>query len=127
MSDALDADLSPLASTTVRDRESAPDAIVVGAGHNGLVAANLWRTRGGTSSSARRTECRRSCADGEVTAAGFRTDLFGAFYPLGIASPVLAGLNLDRHGLQSNHAPAVLAHVFPDDRRCPPSGPPSHH
>ncbi len=52
----------------------------------------------------------------EVTAPGFRTDLFSAFYPLGIASPVLAGLNLDGHGLQWTHAPAVLAHVFPDDR-----------
>jgi phytoene dehydrogenase-like protein len=111
------ADLSPIASTTVRDHESAPDAIVVGAGHNGLVAANLLADAGWHVVVCEATpNVGGAVQTAEVTAPGFRTDLFSAFYPLGIASPVLAGLNLDGHGLRWTHAPAVLAHVFPDDR-----------
>ena len=111
------ADLSPIASTTVTDQESAPDAIVVGAGHNGLVSRKPVGGRGVACCRLRGdTECRGAVQTAEVTAPGFRTDLFSAFYPLGIASPVLAGLNLDGHGLRWTHAPAVLAHVFPDDR-----------
>jgi phytoene dehydrogenase-like protein len=52
----------------------------------------------------------------EVTAPGFVTDLFSAFYPLAAASPVIRGLELDRHGLQWSHANAVLAHQFDDGR-----------
>jgi phytoene dehydrogenase-like protein len=94
---------------------SVPDAVVVGAGPNGLVAANVladagWDvlvledqpTPGGGVRSA------------EVTAPGFRSDLFSAFYPLGLASPVLAGMELERHGLRWRHAPHVLAHPFAD-------------
>lgn len=93
------------------------DAVVVGAGPNGLVAANLlvdegWdvlvleaaQTPGGAVRSA------------EAIEPGFVTDLFSAFYPMGAASPVLAGLGLERHGLRWRHAPAALAHVLPDDR-----------
>ncbi len=47
---------------------------------------------------------------------GFVTDRFSAFYPLGASSPVMRGLELERHGLTWAHAPSVLAHVFPDDR-----------
>jgi phytoene dehydrogenase-like protein len=93
------------------------DALVVGAGHNGLVAANLladagWDvlvleatgTPGGAVSSA------------ELTAPGFRSDRCSAFYPLGAASPVLRGLRLAEYGLRWRHAPAVLAHLLPDGR-----------
>ncbi|HEX6344265.1 NAD(P)/FAD-dependent oxidoreductase [Umezawaea sp.] len=93
------------------------DAVVVGAGPNGLVAANLLADEGwsvlvleaaDTPGGAVRTA--------EITAAGFRNDLFSAFYPLGVASPVLNGLGLTDHGLTWVHAPEVLAHVFPDGR-----------
>jgi phytoene dehydrogenase-like protein len=93
------------------------DAVVVGAGHNGLVAANLladagWRVHvleaadepGGATRSA------------ELAAPGWSTDLGSAFYPLGVASPVLRGLHLDAFGLRWCHAPQPLAHVLPDDR-----------
>src|SRR3712207_3462112 len=93
------------------------DAVVIGAGHNGLVAANLLADAGwsvvvleaaDTPGGAIRTA--------EVTAPGFRNDLFSAFYPLGYASPVLRALRLDRYGLRWRWAPLVLAHPFEDGR-----------
>ncbi|MDX8053136.1 NAD(P)/FAD-dependent oxidoreductase [Lentzea sp. BCCO 10_0798] len=90
------------------------DAVVIGSGPNGLVAATLladagWdvlvleqrETPGGAVTSA------------EITAPGFTNDVYSAFYPLGLGSPVIGALNLD---VQWQHAPAVLAHVLPDDR-----------
>lgn len=93
------------------------DAVVVGGGHNGLVAANLLADAGWDV-----LVCEAADAPGgavrsaEITAPGFTSDLYSAFYPLGAASPVLRELDLDRHGLRWRHAPAVLAHVTPDDR-----------
>ena len=93
------------------------DAVVIGSGPNGLVAANAlvdagWEvlvleaqeTIGGAVRSA------------EVTAPGFTTDLFSAFYPLAAASPVLRDLDLQDHGLTWVHAPEVLAHALDDGR-----------
>lgn len=93
------------------------DAVVVGAGPNGLVAANAlvdagWEvvlleaedTVGGAVRSA------------EVTAPGFVTDLFSAFYPLAASSPVMRGLDLEQHGLEWNRSATVLAHVLEDGR-----------
>ncbi|MDG4825526.1 NAD(P)/FAD-dependent oxidoreductase [Asanoa sp. WMMD1127] len=93
------------------------DAVVIGAGHNGLVAANLLADAGwevlvleatGTAGGAVRTA--------DLTAPGFHHDVYSAFYPLGAASPVLRNLDLESYGLAWRHAPAVLAHLFPDDR-----------
>jgi len=93
------------------------DAVVIGAGPNGLVAANLladagWDvlvleaqpTPGGAVRSA------------EVTAPGFVSDLYSSFYPLGLASPIVARLDLAAHGLRWRHAPAALAHPLLDGR-----------
>lgn len=92
-----------------------PDAIVVGAGPNGLVAANLladagWRvlvleaqsTPGGAVRSA------------ELAAPGFLADVCSSCYPLGLASPVMRSLDLEAHGLRWSHAPLALAHPTPD-------------
>lgn len=93
------------------------DAVVIGAGHNGLVAANILVDAGWDVLVCEATPH----AGGAVRSAqpitpGFTVDLFSAFYPLAAASPVLADLSLHEFGLQWTHAPAVLAHVFPDDR-----------
>ncbi len=95
----------------------AVDAVVVGAGHNGLVAANLLADAGWEVLVLEATgEAGGSVRSAELTAPGFVTDLCSAFYPLGAGSPVLTALGLDRYGLTWCHAPAVLAHVLPDDR-----------
>ena len=50
----------------------------------------------------------------EVTAPGFSSDMFSAFYPLAAASPVIKGLDLADHGLTWVQADKVLAHALPD-------------
>jgi phytoene dehydrogenase-like protein len=96
---------------------STTDAVIIGAGHNGLVAANLladcgWSVvvleAGDVAGGAVLSE--------EITAAGFVNDLCSAFYPFAAVSPIMQGLHLEDHGLRWRHAPHVLAHVFRDDR-----------
>ncbi len=97
--------------------DSAPDAVVVGAGHNGLVAANLLADAGWDVVVCEATEhIGGATRSGSVTAPGYTSDLFSAFYPLAAASPILAALDLENHGLRWSHAPDVLAHVLPDGR-----------
>jgi phytoene dehydrogenase-like protein len=93
------------------------DAVVIGAGPNGLVAANMladvgWRVLvleaqpdpGGAVRSA------------ELTHPGFVHDLCSAFYPLGLASPVMRRLDLGSYGLRWRHSPVVLAHPTADGK-----------
>ena len=93
------------------------DAVVVGAGPNGLVAANLLADAGWS-------VLVLEAAD-EVGGAvrhdagvhpGFVHDTFSAFYPFAAASPVLRGLDLEAHGLVWSHAPAPFGHPWPDGR-----------
>ena len=106
----------PAENLVVSDAETV-DAVVVGAGHNGLVAANMLADRGWSvrvleasdgPGGAVRTE--------EITAPGFRSDLGSAFYPMGVVSPAFRALDLSSYGLEWRHAPSPLAHVLPDDR-----------
>lgn len=93
------------------------DAVVVGAGHNGLVAANLLADAGwDVVVLEAQDEPGGAVRSAEVTAPGFSTDLFSAFYPMGFASPVLRGLRLEQHGLRWRRAPYVLAHPLADGR-----------
>jgi phytoene dehydrogenase-like protein len=93
---------------------TACDAVVIGAGHNGLVAANLladsgWDVVVVDAASAPGGAVR---SDTSVDPA-FVTDLFSSFYPMTAASPVMRGLHLEDHGLRWVHAPTVLAHLRP--------------
>ncbi|MBG0568263.1 phytoene desaturase family protein [Actinoplanes aureus] len=93
------------------------DAIVVGAGHNGLVAANLLADAGWSVRVLEATPHPGGAVrSGFVTAPGYLSDLFSSFYPLGYASPVMRSLRLDDQGLRWTHAPDVLTHLLPDGR-----------
>jgi len=93
------------------------DAVVIGAGHNGLVAANLLADAGWSVLVMEATPRPGGAVQtAEVTEPGFRNDLFSSFYPMSAVSPVIRGLRLEEHGLRWRHAPDVLAHVLPDDR-----------
>lgn len=93
------------------------DAVVVGAGHNGLVAANLLADAGWRVLVCEATDRPGgSVVSAELAAPGFTADVCSAFYPLAAVSPALRSLQLEDHGLKWRHAPAVLAHVFPDGR-----------
>jgi phytoene dehydrogenase-like protein len=93
------------------------DAIVIGAGHNGLVAANLLADAGWDVEVLEATpQPGGAVRSGFVTAPGYLSDLFSSFYPLGYASPVMKRLGLGTYGLEWTHAPDVLTHLLPDGR-----------
>lgn len=90
---------------------------MIGAGVNGLVAANLLADAGWDVIVCEAAdEPGGACRSAESVAPGYITDLFSAFYPLAAASPVLRGLGLEDHGLRWSRAPRVLAHPTPDGR-----------
>lgn len=92
-------------------------AVVIGAGHNGLVAANLLADAGWQVLVLEAQDHAGGAVYSDSSLRdGFVTDWYSAFYPLTAASPVIRGLDLHEHGLRWAHAPHVLAHVFPDGR-----------
>jgi phytoene dehydrogenase-like protein len=91
------------------------DAVVIGAGPNGLVAANLLTDAGwDVVVLEAQSDCGGAVRSDEHLEAGFVTDRFSAFYPLGVVSPHLRALELERHGLVWRSAETVLAHPTPD-------------
>ncbi|WP_432084378.1 phytoene desaturase family protein [Streptomyces sp. WAC 04229] len=91
------------------------DAVVVGAGPNGLTAAVELARRGfsvavfeaqGAVGGGARTE--------ELTLPGFRHDPCSAAHPLGINSPAFRDLPLERYGLEWLHPDLPMAHPFLD-------------
>ncbi len=91
------------------------DAVVVGSGPNGMVAANLLADAGWsvTVLEAQPTLGGAVRTDTDVHE-GFRHDTFSAFYPLAAASSTIQSLHLEDHGLTWVHAPAVLGNPLPD-------------
>ncbi len=93
------------------------DAIVIGSGPNGLVAANLLADAGWDVLVVEAQDVPGGAVrTGELTVPGYRHDLFSAFYPLAAASPVIARLGLEDHGLRWRRAPLALAHPTPDGK-----------
>ncbi|GGY51468.1 phytoene desaturase family protein [Streptomyces djakartensis] len=92
-----------------------PDAVVIGAGPNGLVAANLLADAGwSVEVLEEQPEPGGAVRHDRGVDPGFVNDLFSSFYPLAAASPVLAALRPEEHGLRWSHAPSVLAHPLTD-------------
>ncbi|HYI35154.1 MAG TPA: NAD(P)/FAD-dependent oxidoreductase [Thermoleophilaceae bacterium] len=93
------------------------DALVIGSGPNGLVAANMLAEAGwDVLVCEEQPVAGGAVRSGQVTAPGYTHDLFSAFYPLAIASPVMARLELDRFGLSWRRAGVVVAHPGEDGR-----------
>lgn len=93
------------------------DAVVIGAGPNGLVAANLLADAGWDVALLEAADTPGGgVRSAEIAAPGFRADLCSAFYPFAACSPVIDGLSLNEHGLRWRRAEAVLAHALPDGR-----------
>ncbi|MDQ2727219.1 MAG: NAD(P)/FAD-dependent oxidoreductase [Actinomycetota bacterium] len=93
---------------------SSADAVVIGAGPNGLVAANVLADRGWDVVVLEAAdEPGGAVRTGELTVPGYHHDLFSAFYPLAVASPVLSRLHLEDHGLRWRRAPLALANPTP--------------
>jgi len=92
---------------------SAVDAVIVGAGPNGLAAAITLARRGlkvlvvearGTPGGGLRTE--------PLTLPGFLHDVCSAVHPLAVGSPFFSSLPLGEHGLEWVHPPLPLTHVL---------------
>lgn len=93
------------------------DAIVVGAGPNGLAAAAVLAQRGVTVTV---VEASDSIGGGtrtsELTVPGVLHDHCSAVHPMGAASPLLSSLDLGRHGLEWLWPEIDLAHPLDGGR-----------
>lgn len=91
------------------------DAVVVGAGPNGLAAAIVMAQAG---KSVAVFEANEDIGGGvrsaQLTLPGFIHDLCSSVYPLAIGSPFFRSLPLEQHGLEWIEPSAALAHPFDD-------------
>src|SRR5688500_11443365 len=89
------------------------DAVVVGAGPNGLAAAITLQKAG---LSVLVVEAKDSVGGGlrseEITLPGFTHDICSAIHPLAIASPFLSKLPLKQHGVDFILPTFAAAHPF---------------
>lgn len=94
-----------------------PDAIVIGAGPNGLVAANVLADAGwDVVVVEEQPEPGGGVRSAPGPADGFISDVCSAFYPMAAASRAINALELERHGLRWIDPPTVLAHPLLDGR-----------
>ncbi len=96
-------------------RSQSYDAIIIGAGPNGLAAA-VTLARAGRSVLV--IEAAATVGGGtrtaELTLPGFRHDICSAVHPLALSSPFFRALPLDRYGLRWIEPPAPLAQPMDD-------------
>jgi phytoene dehydrogenase-like protein len=91
------------------------DAVVIGSGPNGLVAANLLVDAGWDVLVLEAQDAVGGAVHSDRSLDGrYVHDTFSSFYPLAAVSPTIRGLGLDRHGLEWSHAPAVAGTPFSD-------------
>lgn len=91
------------------------DAIVVGAGPNGLAAAITLQQAG---LAVLLLEAKSTIGGGlrskELTLPGFVHDVCSAIHPMALSSPFFSALHLEDHGLQFIQSPINAAHPFDD-------------
>jgi phytoene dehydrogenase-like protein len=93
-----------------------PDAVVIGAGPNGLAAAIVLARAGRTVAVYEaQAAVGGGCKSEALTLPGFVHDVCSAIHPMALASPLFRTLPLRDHGLEWIEPPAMLAHPF-DDR-----------
>jgi phytoene dehydrogenase-like protein len=86
------------------------DAVVIGAGPNGLVAANKLADAGwDVVVLEAEQEPGGAVRSAELTLPGFVHDRFSAFHPLAAGSRHIGGLGLERYGLRWLRAPVAVA------------------
>jgi phytoene dehydrogenase-like protein len=91
------------------------DAVVIGAGPNGLVAANVLADAGwDVLVLEAEPEPGGAVRSGETTRPGFIHDRFSSFYPLVVASPAMRAMELEAHGLVLRRHPVPVAHPASD-------------
>jgi phytoene dehydrogenase-like protein len=91
------------------------DAVVVGAGPNGLAAAiELARAGRSVLVLEAEPEIGGGMRSAELTLPGFVHDVCSTVHPLGIASPFFRGLDLPARGVAWVQPPIPLAHPFDD-------------
>jgi phytoene dehydrogenase-like protein len=80
---------------------SSADAVVIGAGHNGLVAAAMLADAGwDVVVLEAQNEAGGAVKSAELTP-GYTHDLYSAFYPLAVASPALRSPMISRNLVQA--------------------------
>ncbi len=93
------------------------DALIIGSGPNGLAAAITLAEAGRCVVVLEAAPMPGGAvATEELTLPGFRHDTYSSVYPAGAASPVFAGMPLERHGLRWVHPEVCYAHPLPDGR-----------
>ncbi len=106
---------SPLYAVGRMPSHTSYDAVVVGAGPNGLSAAIVLAQAG---KSVLVVEAEETVGGGvrsaELTLPGFVHDVCSTAYPLGAGSPFFNSLPLAEHGLEWAHPTAPVTHPFDD-------------
>ncbi len=94
---------------------SSYDAVVVGAGPNGLAAAiEIAQAKRSVIVLERAETVGGGARTSELTLPGFRHDDCSAIHPMGVASPFFRSLPLNEHGLEWIHPGFPLAHPLDD-------------